>query len=141
PVELRKLQIGLERFAKGEQNQLLRALAAAFDALGEAATAEPLWTQLAQRQPNDLGVRLRLFERVLLPGHEAQSERLLADIKRIDGVDGPATAFAEAACLVVQKRGNDAKRLAAARTLLARAAELRPSWAWVPLLEADSYEQ
>jgi hypothetical protein len=89
---------------------------------------------------NDLDVRFRLLERSLGAGKDDEAQRLLAEIKRIEGVGGPVAAYGEAARLLAQARAGDARQLAPARLLLARVAEQRPSWSRVPLLEADAYE-
>jgi tetratricopeptide (TPR) repeat protein len=137
PARLRQLHVGLDQHNKDDRNRLLRALAEAFDRLGESAAAEELWRQLANAQPNDLSIQLVLLERVLRPDRVAEAEALVAAVKRIEGDVGPAGAYAEAARLVIATVGDQPEPLSRARALLERAAELRPSWARVYALEAE----
>src|SRR5439155_8676238 len=127
-------------WSEEDRMRLLPALAETFAVLGEGAYAEALWRQLAERKPADLEVRFRLLERALQGAREDEVIRLLVDIRRIEGDVGPVSAYGEAARLVVQARKGTAKQLEEAHALLARAAELRPSWSRVPLLEGEVYE-
>jgi tetratricopeptide (TPR) repeat protein len=141
PDQLRKLEQAQGEFPAADGNRLLRTLADAFESVGDPAAAESLTRQLAKRQPNDLAMQLRLFERELAPGRTADLEKTLAEIRRIEGDGGPATAYAQAALLVLEGRAGDTTRAAEAHALLAKAAELRPNWSRVPLLEAELFEQ
>jgi tetratricopeptide (TPR) repeat protein len=138
PERLRQIERGVDSLAAGDRPRLVRALAEAWDNLGYRPAADALWRRLGQLQPDDPAVQFLVFERALAAGLSSDAQTVLAKIKQIDG-DGPLSACAEAAQLLAQGRG-DSQRLADARTCLARAAKLRPTWSRVPVLEAQAFE-
>jgi predicted Zn-dependent protease len=135
---LRQIERGVDALAEGDRPRLLRALAGAWDNLGDRPAADTLLRRLGQLQPDDPALHFLLFERALAAGRSSDAEAALAKIRQLDG-DGPLTACAEAAWLLAQGPG-DKKRLADARSWLARAAAQRPTWSRVPLLEAQAFE-
>jgi tetratricopeptide (TPR) repeat protein len=135
---LRQIERGVDTLAEGDRSRLLRALAGAWDNLGNRPAADALWRRLGQLQPDDPALHFQLFERALAAGQSSDAEAALAKIKQLDG-DGPLAACAEAAQLLAQGPG-DKRRLADARTRLGRAATQRPTWSRVPLLEAQAFE-
>jgi tetratricopeptide (TPR) repeat protein len=140
PDRLRKIWDGVEQYPEEDRNRLRLVLADAFLLVQDGASAESLWRQVAERQPSNLSVRERLLERALRAGRDAEVPGLLEEIRRIEGDGGPVAALWEAGWRIAQAQRGDTGKLAEARTLLARAAEQRPSWSRVPLLEAEAYE-
>jgi tetratricopeptide (TPR) repeat protein len=142
--ELAKLQTSLDQFAEPDQVRLLRGLAESFDSLGDARAADSLWRQVAQRQPNDLGVHFLLFDRNLAAGRNKDAQQEARAIRRIEGDEGPLTGYAEAAQLLAKARAADQKQLADLlkdlRTHLAMAVKLRPSWSRLAVLEGEAFE-
>ena len=136
-----KVEESLRDFPAADADRLLRSLAEAALALGDRARAERLWRQLAERRPEDLPVRFRLFESALQAGKEEEARRILDEVRNLEGDNGPLAAFGEAACLALRARRGDRAAVTEARLRLAAAAALRPSWSRVPLLEADLYER
>jgi predicted Zn-dependent protease len=122
-----------ERFSPGEQRQLLRGLAEAHDRAGDPAAAERLWRQLAAEQPDDLTIRLTLFDHALRAGQEKAMQRVLEDIQRIDGPDGTLADYGKACILLWRAGKGDRSGLVKARSLLTGLANRRPGWSRVPL--------
>jgi tetratricopeptide (TPR) repeat protein len=137
--QLQALSTSLGQFPDAERDLLLSGLAGAFALVGDLPAAERLWRQLAGRQPSNLGVRFLLLEVALQNGKDSDVERLVREIRQIEGEGGPVASFGEAARRVLAARGDKGK-LAEARQLLARAAALAPSWSRVRVLEAETYE-
>jgi tetratricopeptide (TPR) repeat protein len=139
--QLRRIERSLDQYPDEAQGRLVSGLAAAFAFRGELADAERLWAQVARRRPNDLDVRYLLFERAQEAGRDDDVERLLGELKGIEGEGGPVAAYAEAVRQVARADKGDKGALGAARRALAVAAAARPTWSRVPLLEARILER
>jgi tetratricopeptide (TPR) repeat protein len=138
--QLPKMEAAAEQFPEAERNRLLLGLADAYAPAGDLAAADRLWTQLAQRQPNNLMVRRRLLERAFQTGQEVQLQGLVEQIKSIEGENGALAAYGEAAYKVLLARRGNKKALAEAYVHVAKVEGLRPSWSRPPLLAAEVYE-
>jgi tetratricopeptide (TPR) repeat protein len=138
---LARLEQDLGKFTVDERERLLRELGDAYYVIGDLAGAERLWRRLAEQEPDQLHIRLLLFDLALRPGNEAALERILSEIRSIEGEEGPFWRYGEAARLILlARRGDKEKRLGEARQRLAEVAAQRPAWARVPLLEAGLEE-
>lgn len=128
------------KFAPPEQAQLERGIAAAFLRIGDFAEARRLCQSLARREPNNLQVRLLLFDLALRAQDDTGLGELLAEIKQIEG-EGAFWHYGSALhlALLAQKRGKPA--LAEAQKHLVEAGNLRPAWSRVALLAAHLCEQ
>jgi len=150
--ELKRLEAVIGNYPPADGERLLAALADIHGALGQAEDAERLWEDLAKRQPKNLRVRFRLVERFYQKKQEPGLLRLLQETREIEGGNGPFTAYGEAAVRLLRVGRNlpasaggspsagQTEALAEARSWLAKAAALRPSWSRVPLLEAQAFE-
>jgi tetratricopeptide (TPR) repeat protein len=142
----------LDRLAEGaaalpapDRLRLQNALAAAYAGLGESSKAVRLWREIAQAHPMDLGSRIYLFDQAVRSGDPATLERLVGEIKHIEGPNGALWRLAEAARLVTlshqemreQGRLSDRNRLPEARRLLEDVATRRPNWSRVFFLEGE----
>ncbi len=134
--DLLELERGLDKFPVLEKDGLLWELAEAHSRHGDLAEAERIAKYLAEQQPHDLRCRVLLIDLALQSGHEADLERLLADVRRIEGEDGAQWRLGEAARLLLRARQGDRQGLIRARAYLAEAARRRPDWARIPLMEA-----
>jgi tetratricopeptide (TPR) repeat protein len=137
---LPQLLDAVDSFQGKDRDRLLAGLAEAFATVGDLAAAARLWSQHAERNLDNLGVRFRLFETALQDKDFDQAQRLLAQIKRIEASEGAFTAYGEGAVRLLQAQAGNKAKLAEARSFLTRAGALRPSWARPPLLEAMTYE-
>lgn len=135
---LGELEKDLGRFPEADQLRLLRELANAQHRAGAAEDAWRLWEQVAQKQPHDLRTHLELFDLAFETGKDAELQRLVGVIRRLEGEDGALWRCGEACRLIVLARKHRTKEgLAIAQRLLTEAAARRPSWPRVPILEAD----
>jgi tetratricopeptide (TPR) repeat protein len=134
---LRDQEEGLERFPEPEQVRFLRGLAEAHYARGNRDEAGRLWERLTVLQPTDLRSRLLLFDLAREKDDEPGMERILHDLRQIEGDGGTLWRYGEAARLLLRARKSDERGgLAVARQLLTEIAVQRPTWARVPLLAA-----
>lgn len=139
--QLVRLAEGMDKFPNTEQEQLRTALADAYYRTGQLAEARQQWDELARRKPDDLRVRLRVFDLALEANDETALPPALAEIKRLEGSDGAMWRFGEAARRVRFARSEGKRERAEARALLTEVAARRPGWARVPLLEGEIAEQ
>jgi tetratricopeptide (TPR) repeat protein len=139
---LNKLADHLENFSSKDQALLLRGLAAAQHQAGHLAEARSLWTRLAALPPaaNDLSLRLLLFELALQAGDEPAMSRLLGEMQRMEGPQGPLNNFCQALWLIQQAQRGNKEVMDKAQALLDVVASQRPTWAAVPLARADLEE-
>ena len=87
-----------------DQDRLLRGLALAHLRLDDLAGAERLYSQLAQRRPDDLGVRLSLFDLATKRDLRPDMERWLAEIRSLDSGEAALSRFCEARFLIWRAR-------------------------------------
>lgn len=99
--------------------------------------AERLISLVAERQPNDLRVRLLLFDLAVRAGKTDALERVLAEVQRIEGT-GPLWHYGQAVRLAVTAESQKRRDLhVQAREHLREARIKRPAWSRVPLLAAQ----
>jgi cellulose synthase operon protein C len=130
---LEQLEQHLDRFPAKEQARLLEALADANYRAGRLPAATRLLLQMAALPPHveDVRVRMLLFGLALAQDDEPAMQRVLAEIKRIEGEPASEFSYGEARRLIWRARrsSTDPKELLdQARTLLNTAATRRRDW-------------
>jgi tetratricopeptide (TPR) repeat protein len=139
---------GLEKFAGPDHVQLLNGLAEDCYQSGNTREASRLWTQVAELQPSDLAIRLRLFDLARQEGDEPMMQRLIKDIQSVEGQDQPLGLCCEALRLLwraAQTQADPAlparqELLKQSRDVLAVVAARRPAWAQTHLCLAELAE-
>jgi predicted Zn-dependent protease len=137
---LRQLLVDASQLPANQQTRLQRAIADDLYRLGDAASAARTWRELTRRLPTDLDSRVRLLEIAVAEGNSREIKKLVDDLRRIEGDNGTFWRYGEAARLLGQARGGQRSDIAPARKLLGEAAQRRPKWACIPLLEAAADE-
>jgi len=141
---LAELAKDLAKFPLDDRLRLKDGLADAYARLGDLQTAERLWTEVAEKRPDDPRVVVRLFDLAVQDGgnedRSAAMERAITRLRHLEGDNGARWRYGEAARLLLLARLGDKKRLGDARALLAEVAARRPGWGRVPLLEAKIAE-
>ena len=138
---LRMLQ-GTQTSSTWDKESLVRlyeGLARAADQLNSPQTALGFWKQIAELRPSNLRAHIKIAGGTRTDGATWKSE--IAAIRRIEGPEGPNGDFEEAVVLIERVLADatpltadsvQMKHLNTARTLLNRAARLRPRWPAVP---------
>jgi tetratricopeptide (TPR) repeat protein len=137
---LAALAEGLDKFTEAEQMRLLRGLTVAHNLAEDRPGAMRLWTRLTELRPNDLGVRIALFDLALLTKDQESVTHAVEDMRRIEGTEGTLWKYAKAAQMVEEARGGEQGKLVEARGLLAEVIAKRPSWPRAPLCLARAEE-
>jgi tetratricopeptide (TPR) repeat protein len=119
-----------------ERIRLLRELADNLLYLGDLATAERVGEQLAELQPKDLRCRVILFVLALAGHRDTDAQRLVAQMRKIEGEEGVYWRAGEVARWIQLARKGDASNLPLARQRLAEIHKRLPEWARAALLEA-----
>lgn len=143
--ELKKLADNLEPFTVRERTRLLHGLAEANYRAGGYDEAGRLWRELTAQEAYkaDLRLRLVLFDLALQEGKEEELDRVLAEIRQIEGDGGTFSRHAEALKLIWTVKKNKVpatKReatLTQASTLLDRVTAARPGWSPALLARAE----
>jgi tetratricopeptide (TPR) repeat protein len=141
-VTLARMEKEAAKLAETDRPRLFSGLADMYLRLGDRAAAERLWRRVAEQQPTNLDVRLRLFDLALQAKSPEKMDRVLKEMLGIEGDNGAYWRFAEALRLLQQARPPakeefDRSQLRKARQRLVEAAKLRPSWPNIPALEAE----
>ena len=136
---LRSLAAGGERFSDAERLALWRGLADAARQIDDFAAAQTFAQRAAEKDPDDLAVRMLLFELALRNGNDSDMERILGEIGSIEG-QGPYWHYGHAlrSAFLAEKRKDDRDELLAeAEKHAAAARALRPAWSRLAALTAD----
>jgi tetratricopeptide (TPR) repeat protein len=136
-----ELERGLGRFPADQQDRLRDGLADAYYRSGAPREAARLWRELADRQPKNVRIRLRLLDLGLQISDEAAVQRLVGELRGIEGEGGDLWRFADAALLVLKAKSRDKGLLREAGDHLAEVASRQPNWSRVALLRALIAEQ
>jgi tetratricopeptide (TPR) repeat protein len=136
---LTALEKGTEQLRPAGRRQLLDGLATLHLRSGDGQAAQRLWTQLVKEEPDNLNVRLNLFELALQNRDASTIDQLLSEIRRIEGEDGILWRLARVQLLIeqVRARPGDVQALTEARALMVPVAARRPMWSEVALAEAQ----
>jgi tetratricopeptide (TPR) repeat protein len=139
---LGKLARGLEKFNPDEQRRILEGLANANSRAGNPVEAKKLWAQLAGQRDGDLKSRLVLLNLALGSDDDPLAQRLVQEIRQIEGEEGAFWRYGQVCRLLLQaaRADNGPAReglLAEARPLLSAVAARRPTWSRVPLCQAQ----
>jgi tetratricopeptide (TPR) repeat protein len=120
------------------QQRWRTSLAAAYYTLGKTADARRLWQQAVKEEPDNIRLRMFLFDMALAGGDDAEMQKLLDDIGRIErSGERPLWHYGEATRLVVQARKGDLTVLPQAESLLEEVRAARATWSRIPLLQAE----
>jgi tetratricopeptide (TPR) repeat protein len=132
----------LDRLSPRDQSRLLGDIAAAYYRIGETKQAAQLWNRLAQEPQNksDLRLRLILFDLALQEGDDPAMQRVLAELKQIEGEQGTLWRYAAAVRLIRRAQLGNRDGLVEARGLLDAVAARRPEWPSVLVAKADLEE-
>jgi tetratricopeptide (TPR) repeat protein len=129
----------LQTLSPTDRILLVRELAEAHLRLGEIKEAKSLWFALTREQPDNLQIRLLLFDASTWGENETEMEDALAEIRRIEGEDGTLWRYGRAYLLIKSAVDNKAEGLTKARELLSTIIVRRPAWAraFLSLAEVD----
>jgi len=95
--------------------------------------------EIAQAAPNNLKVRLLLFDLSLYAQDIEGLKQVLDEIARIEG-QGPIWHYGEAIRLYLESKGENRNLLQQAIDHLSRAASFRPNWMRIPALQGQIYD-
>lgn len=139
---LQQTEQALDQFQGAEHTRLLYGLAETHHRLGRREDAQRLWARLAglPAYQNDLRIRLFLFDLALQAGDDSAMASALAEIERLDGVQGPFRRYCEAARLLARARAGDRTGLDEARAHLDAVAARRPNWPAAMLAKGELEE-
>ncbi len=137
---LRSLAENTGHYDDAEHAQLLLGLTGAAQQIGQWDLVKQWARELAERQPDNLAVRVALFEQAMRDHDREEMQAQLAAIREIDG-EGAQWLYGRAVLLSLGAEDGSAPQLDQALKLLERAGEERPRWPRVPLLAAGIYER
>lgn len=150
--QIRELADNTDNFTDEEQRELDDGLATFALNIQDFELAERLAKNVADREPNNLRIRLLLFDLAFRSERIEAMQQVLEEVGRIEG-RGPLWQYGEAVRLsVLAKRVDPAapdrrqtktgreELYAKAQQHLSEAALARPAWSRIPLLSGQIYE-
>lgn len=145
---LTQMEAELATLPPADRPRLLSGLAIVYGRIGDEKETERLWKRIAEVQPNNLTIRLILFDVALLAGADAEARQRVKEIRDIEGKDGVFWRYAEASLRLEQARPKDKEALSAegrhlleqARDYLNQAGRQRRTWARIPSLLGELEE-
>jgi tetratricopeptide (TPR) repeat protein len=126
---LRAVEEHLKYFGPQVRLRGLEGLAEAHLRWGDPAGARQRLLEAAALRPQDLPVRFRLFDLAAQAGDLDVMERVVGEIRVIEGEGGVLGHYGEAVLLLTRPKNGNREGLEKARQHLTAAALLRPAWA------------
>ena len=135
-----------EDFSKGDRRRLLSGLASLLASQQDLQGATRLWSQIAEQDPNNLAIRLALFDGALQTSSDDDIVKNLKAIEGIDGDDGEWSRLCQVRYRIWKAKRADEKNektklRTEARVLLNELIARRGNWSFIPLALADLEEQ
>jgi tetratricopeptide (TPR) repeat protein len=143
---LDELARNAETFSKPDRHKLLSGLAGELFRRQDYERASQLWSRLAEDEPDDIGLRRRLFDLALRIGNKTEIEKNIAQIERIEGGEKIQGRYCEVQYNIWQIDHPEGKKTREelrtdARGLLTELRSRRPDWSLIPLTVAALDEQ
>ena len=129
-----------DRVPAADRPALLDRLAVVELRLGQLDMARKYWRALAALEPENLAVRLSLFDVALTAGDRDDAAALIGEIRKVEGEEGVSWRFARAALLIDGVRRGTSRDLEEARGLAAEISRRRPKWANAVVLSGEIAE-
>ena len=147
-AKLNALGQDIDAFSKEDRARILNALALDLYQLQDFPAAGRFWSRLAEQEPNNLDLRLRLLDVATQTANIAEIDNNIRKIKEIEGIDGSIGRYCEINYLIWQAHRAMEKDPPEARRLLTKARgdlndldARRPDWSHVPLTMAKIEQQ
>ena len=137
--DLNHLSQNLEPFSKEDRRKLLNGLATEFVRLQDLQGANRLWSRLAEQDPNDLDLRLKLLDVAFQTANSNEIDKNVKQIEQLEGNEGFVSRCCQVRYLMWQaerataKEPQEALRLRTkARVLLNELASQRADASFIP---------
>ena len=136
---LRSVEEAIQKLPKNQRTAVLRQLGPAWVMIGDSENAKRIFEMLAEMEPDDVTVKVQLFDLARKTGDEPEMKRQTELIKKSAGANSAEYRYAQAAKIIWLFAQNKATiaQLTEAKTLLTAAEELRPEWANIPRARAE----
>ncbi len=153
-ASLAELDAGSDKLPAADRSRLWAGLGVALNTIQDYEGAVRYWLKVADADPDDLKIRLSLFEVGRTNSDDVVMSRVLTDMRRIMGKDSDDAKFVEAARTIALVRKSlhdrtspgreptlepeDKQRLDSAVKILAKVSRARPDWYQVARVLADA---
>ncbi|MGB9689056.1 tetratricopeptide repeat protein [Thermogutta sp.] len=135
----RAIATAAEKLSDEDRQRVLSVLVGYSLQFSDFDAARQWCAELSRLAPNNLKVRLLLFDLAIRAQDVASLKPVLDEIARIEG-RGPIWHYGEAVRLFLEAKGENREQLRLALDHLARASVLRPNWMRVPALQGQIYD-
>ncbi len=134
-VAFKDLGRNLEGLQPDEKNHFLQELALAYQRRGDLKAANSLWKTLSKNNAGDLQTRVQMFDLALQEKDAAAAEKILDEIRRIEGDQGIRWRYGKAIYLISFAKKGEQEKLKQAKKLLRELRKQKPDWNQISLLE------
>lgn len=135
---LAKLNEKIDAFPAARRRELMSAIADAYARLGDLKTSLTIWKKMGDEEPRDIAPRLIQFDMAMQDRDRREVDRVIDEIRAIEGEEGSIWRYARARVLMDQYRVSPSQAfLNEARDLLNLVAQRRPAWSRAPLAQAE----
>ncbi|MBC7352518.1 MAG: tetratricopeptide repeat protein, partial [Thermogutta sp.] len=135
----REIAKAAEKLSDEDRQRVLSVLVGYSIQFSDFDAARQWCAELSRLAPNNLKVRLLLFDLAIRAQDVASLKPVLDEIARIEG-RGPIWHYGEAVRLFLESKGENRDQLRQALDHLSRAGVLRPNWMRVPALQGQIYD-
>ncbi len=138
--QLKPLAEETQQFSEGERLQLWTFLGRYARQVDDYQHARQLWRKVAQKDPNDLDIRIQLLELAIRLGDDAGIKETLREVETVEG-KGPRWNYGEAIRLQALAKGTDEALLNRALKHINQTRKSLPKWSKPVVLAALIYHQ
>ncbi|MCZ2341398.1 MAG: tetratricopeptide repeat protein [Bacteroidales bacterium] len=124
-------------FSRADRHQLASSLGAVLASLGHRSAAIDLYSRAVAELPFDIASRIALFDLALMEKRTALVSRMMDEIGKLDGADGPSHLMVEVARGITTIQPGDKAAMTALRDKLQHALARRESWGRLFVLQGD----
>lgn len=124
-------------YSRADRHQLWSSLGSVLAALGHRSAAITMYTRAVAELPFDIGSRVALFDLALMEKRADLVTRMIDEIGKLDGVDGPSRLVVEVARGITTVKPGDTATIAGLREKLQKAQTRRESWGRIYALLGD----
>ncbi|MDO4550490.1 MAG: hypothetical protein Q4C96_04490 [Planctomycetia bacterium] len=136
---LRKIEEVAKTMPAADQLLVMKQLGTAWLMTGDTDNAKRIFEFLAEREEDNIGTKIHLFELAKKMDDEKEMDRLMEQIQKIMGPQSPDYRYCQASKIIWEfsKKRTTATQLAEAKSFLSQAKETRPNWANIPRAQAE----
>lgn len=137
--QLKDIELVAYRMPDVMKVTVLKQLAMAWLQFENMEEADRIYTQIIQFEPENIGIKIQLFDLARKSDNEQKMNAEMERIRREIGTSSPEYRYCQATRAIWEysKKPDNPEKLRMAKDQLAIAQQLRPSWVYIPRAQAE----